>query len=732
MMRPRDVIYNALVNKHSGISARYHKVHNGTTGGKKLFSWVYLLWLNFAYYVFQCRFLGCLPQANPYESKRLFLKSGESVKHQKQKYYLAVSDFVEKLMPYDVVSFDIFDTLIFRPLSMPTDLFYLVGQKLGIMNFKNIRVWAESDVRIKYCEKWDNMEIGLSDIWEYLEEDLGVSAKLGAAVETETEKNLCYANPFMLEVWKRLEKSNKKRIIISDMYLPKECIAEILEKAGYTGAQKIYISNEYHRSKASGTLYRKVIQDLYGIDTKEGGVSLGKNIAGQKNNNVNSNGFSIVHVGDNPHSDVKMARRCGLDVLPYQNVNKDILLYRAFDMSPIIGSAYRAIVNNRLYCGLESYSMLYEYGYIYGGLFVLGYCNFIHDYVKQNQVEAVLFLSRDGDTLKQAYDYLYPEEETQYVYWSRKAAVKLGAAFDKHDFFRRFIYHKINQKYTLKEILNAMELSFLAEELEGGEPKKRIEKPFMNLRGEDELTQQNASLLRQFIEAKWDEVQQHYRGQSDAAGKYFESVLGTAKKAVAVDIGWAGSGAMVLRRLVSDVWQIPCEIVGIIAGTNTIHNSEADASEGFLQSGELVAYLYSQAHNRDLLKKHDANKNYNVFWELLLSSPTPQFQGFYPGNTGGSEQELVSSHRSGETVYLRELDITLKFGKYDKNREGIREIQKGILDFVRDYHIRFKEYPYMFRVSGRDAYAPMLAASGYGERYLREIEKNFSLQINVD
>ncbi|MFQ6804582.1 MAG: hypothetical protein ACLRT5_06765 [Lachnospiraceae bacterium] len=47
------------------------------------------------------------------------------------------------LMPYPVISFDIFDTLIFRPFSVPSDLFVLVGERLDIMDFCEIRKNAE-------------------------------------------------------------------------------------------------------------------------------------------------------------------------------------------------------------------------------------------------------------------------------------------------------------------------------------------------------------------------------------------------------------------------------------------------------------------------------------------------------------------------------------------------------------------------------------------------------------
>jgi len=143
-----------------------------------------------------------------------------------------------------------------------------------------------------------------------------------------------------------------------------------------------------------------------------------------------------------------------------------------------------------------------------------------------------------------------------------------------------------------------------------------------------------------------------------------------------------------------------------------MYNAEPDAAEPFLQSGKLVSYLYSQSHNRDLLKKHDPGKDYNVFWELLLSSPTPQFVGFY------------------------EEKPNLRFGDCDDNIEGIKDIQRGILDYINEYTDRFGSpidgtFKYMYNISGRDAYAPMLLATSHNEKYLRAISKRFSLEINV-
>lgn len=666
----RIQIYNALVNHKPGISYRYHKFHDGSTGFKKVLSWFYLLWLNFAYYVLFCRNLGKVPVAAYYEEKKVPADVSESSLVRTDG-VPEPSEFAARLKTYDVISFDVFDTLIFRPFSDPTDLFYLVGEKMGVQDFKNLRIQAEKKAREIVHRTSDGYEVTLEQIWNELADETGLDASEGIRIETETEKTLCYANPYMLEVWNELKNAGKKLVIVSDMYLPAETIKGILEKNGFAGAESIYISNEFGCNKYEGRLYRKVLDDIR------------KDIPGAK----------VIHVGDNPRSDLKMAKARGFDTAFYPNINRNQPLYRPFDMSMVVGGAYRGIIGSHIYNGLKTYSREYECGFIYGGLFVLGYCKFIHDYLVKENPDKLLFLSRDGDILKKVYDYMYPGNPTEYVLWSRKAALKLMAGCDKHDYFRRFIDHKVSDGITIGDALDSMELHGLKDKL-GAE-----------LKASDRLTTSTAGKLKAFLSSNWDAVLSSYEEQQVATKSYFAKLLEGCSKAVCIDIGWAGSGALSISFLAERVWKMPCKIAGLVAGTNTPYNSEPDASEAFLQSGKLVSYMFSQAHNRDLLKKHDPAKGYNIFWELLLASPNPCFEGYYPDGP--------------------------HFGKSDIDAEKAEEIQRGIMDFARIYTETFKSYPYMLNISGRDAYAPVLAASGNREEYLYSVASRFDIEIGV-
>lgn len=657
----RRKIYCALVNRHSGISYRYHKVHDNATSVKKIFSWFYLLWLNFCYYILFCRFLGNVPEDIIYEKKKLQNPGCEGRKYD-------INEFADKLKNFDVISFDIFDTLIFRPFSEPADLFFYVGNELGVMDFKRIREEMEYKARLIENEKSGSYEITLEDIYGLMEKETGIDGAGAMEIEKMAELKFCYANPFMKQVYDILRRAGKRIVITSDMYLDSDFLIKLLDSCGYSGFEKLFVSCEYKKNKYEGKLY-EVVKEYIG--------DCGR----------------TAHVGDNPVSDVKMAKKAGFESFCYGNVNKNTLLYRSYDMSPVVGGAYRGIVNNKLYCGLFSNAPEYEFGYVYGGIFVYGYCNFINRYCKNNNIDKVLFLSRDGDILRQAYNIIYDCADTEYVYWSRRAATKLMAAFNRYDYFRRFLYHKVNSGITVGQALEAMEL----EDMAAGLPV------------DEKLNENNVKTIKEYLQHNWDKVVKHYEMQQKGASEYYRNVLDNSKKAAAVDIGWAGSGAYSLDYLSRNVWNLGCQVIGIIAGTNTVHNAEPDASETFLRTGKIVSYMYSQEHNRDLLKKHNPNKDYNIFWELLLSSPTKQFTGFGYDENG----------------------VVLNFGKEDDNVEGIKRIQQGILDFVKDYKARFGGIDLYNNISGRDAYAPMLAASSDKERYLKNIEKLFNLDVNV-
>ena len=75
------------------------------------------------------------------------------------------SKILDKILDYDIISFDIFDTLIKRDINKPTDVFELIEEKYNIKNYKNMRIKAEKTARDNSnCE-----EVTLDEIYKNIE-----------------------------------------------------------------------------------------------------------------------------------------------------------------------------------------------------------------------------------------------------------------------------------------------------------------------------------------------------------------------------------------------------------------------------------------------------------------------------------------------------------------------------------------------------------------------------------
>ena len=63
----------------------------------------------------------------------------------------------------------------------------------------------------------------------------------------------------------------------------------------------------------------------------------------------------------------------------------------------------------------------YKLGYETFGILLVGFCEWIHNNKEQNDIKTVYFMARDGYIVKKAYNILYPDDTTQYMYISRRS-----------------------------------------------------------------------------------------------------------------------------------------------------------------------------------------------------------------------------------------------------------------------------------------------------------------------
>lgn len=609
------------------------------------------------------RALAALPLGAREEGRPLPAQESESARsHREPPRALA-----RRMAPFDVVSFDVFDTLLLRDVDRPEEVFSFVGAKLGYPDFRRLRVEAECRAREKKSRVPGAGEVTLSEIWQELERMTALPPAEGMAAEREAEAALCRANPYFLPVVAELRRMGKELVLLSDMYLPGEFLQQLVEQAGFGRFSRCLVSGEAGVSKGKGGLFR-CLREAY------------------------PPGTAFAHVGDHPLSDGARAQEQGFVPFPYENVHRAGGPFRAKDLSPLVGSVYRALVNRKLHNGRWEFSRAYEYGFVYGGLFALGYCRFIREYAQRKGVDRLLFLSRDGAVLRKLYQRLYPEDPRPvYAYWSRRAAMKVCAGLFPEDFFRRFLSHKIDGRRTLGEALHSMELEALLPGLCRS----------LKLGPAAPLTHKTARAVQDYLTEAWDQVLAVYAPQREAAGAYYKKLLKGCKRAAAVDIGWAGTGAVSLSFAAQKLWGLPCRISGLLAGTNAQSTPEWDSAEPLLLTGQLESYLFSSRENRDLWKRHDPRLGHNLFWELLLGAEEGSLVGFYPAPEEGYRLEFSPAPHG----------------------EAVGDIHRGLLDFAREFVDTEKRLGLSLPISGRDAYAPMLEVfSGKNAPYRREWE----------
>lgn len=204
-----------------------------------------------------------------------------------------------------VVSFDIFDTVLFRACGEPADIFEQTAlkaiehkalhQPLNAKEFRSLRIAAERSARNKAVTARGHAEITLADIYEELPGSL-LDRQTVLQLELDAEKEACYLNPNALSLLRYCKRSGRKIALVSDMYLSSLQIMDLLVSAGFDPqwADLLLVSSEHGCSKWDGGLYDVLLQAFPDIGPNQ-----------------------MLHIGDNLEADVKGAAGRGIPSVHY-------------------------------------------------------------------------------------------------------------------------------------------------------------------------------------------------------------------------------------------------------------------------------------------------------------------------------------------------------------------------------------------------------------------------------
>lgn len=460
-----------------------------------------------------------------------------------------IKKIIRKIDKYEYVSFDIFDTIIKRNISKPTDLFQIAF---------NLSYFENEDIRQKFikdriqCEKelWnkDNKNFTFNSIYDLLLKKYSYEKKLLDKLKNEElkwEVELCEKNYAFIDVFNYCINNNKKVVFISDMYLSKKYIEKILNKNDILKYYKLFVSSEYKALKANGNLYKEVLKEL----------------------KVNSK--KIIHIGDNFKGDYLNARKNKIKSIKIPTIISNLKFKYDENSNEDINYLYHLMNNS-----INKYENEYErMGYEYLGNLLLGLVLWIHDEKIRTNSKSILFLSRDGYIVKKAYDMIFPNENNKYFYISRRSiTVPLLSDIDTTGKIKEIIKYRKNER-----ILNYLKRCGID-----------IDNP------NDELLSCDEKKLDKYLKQYFEEIKENAKKEKDSFFDYLNE-LKIENNVLIFDIGWHGSTQNALKKILKNKYVINGAYLSLVDG-------ETPEKKAFIVSKKYPFENYSVASFRGILE----------------------------------------------------------------------------------------------------------------------------------
>ncbi|WP_169155574.1 HAD family hydrolase [Brasilonema bromeliae] len=311
-----------------------------------------------------------------------------------------------------ISSFDVFDTVLTRVVGTPKAFFLLLGKQLAgqsLINctpeaFVHARTTAEfrahSNVGEKYSlhQIYTEVAIALRLTDEQREKIMHIECAL--------ESELIRPIPIARDLIQTARKQNKRVVFVSDMYLPAEFIKEQLVRHSFwVDGDELYVSYEYGKSKATGELFRELL-NREGVSPAE-----------------------VSHYGNDLRIDVQGAKKVGLKAQHFSegNLNRyeqklESHSYATEGLSSAMAGASR-LVRLQVPVSSSKEEALRDVAAGVVAPTLVGYVLWILQQAQLMGLKRLYFVSRDGQVLLEIARRLVGKLnfscELRYIYGSR-------------------------------------------------------------------------------------------------------------------------------------------------------------------------------------------------------------------------------------------------------------------------------------------------------------------------
>ncbi len=297
-----------------------------------------------------------------------------------------------------LIAFDIFDTLLCRPLLDAESVKRIVAERVGGesgQRYLRFRAVAEGQAR-----EAAGRDVGMDEVFARL----GTLADLGREelarlrkMEEDVELACVAPRQEVLALFSRALASGKPVALISDMFLSRATIESMLACHGIVGWDRLFLSNEIGLRKDAGQLYDHVFEH-YGIRPAE-----------------------MLMVGDNERSDLQIPcdkGAVGMHVLKpvefarglprlrglVENTELGRDLQRELTLGLVIQKNFSAIGYSRLDADSLVEPTPYHIGYSVVGPLLTSLCQWLVDSAQRDGIDRLYFLAREGQLIKRVYD----------------------------------------------------------------------------------------------------------------------------------------------------------------------------------------------------------------------------------------------------------------------------------------------------------------------------------------
>ena len=656
-------LYIKLVTRNENVRAtytRYKKLHPRLHDKARILSWIYLICLILKFSVFKQKPNLKYPEAGTEKQPSI--------------------DYInEKIKQADVISFDVFDTLVLRKTNTPSDVFSILSVKTGMINFRDLRISAEKSARFVASKEKGTPEITIYDIYDCFPSIPFSERPYYMEQEFQIEKSLCYANPYLKQAYDIAVASGKPVIATSDMYWPKLQIKELLHHCGYDRFDNIFVSNEFNKGKYNGEL-QKIVSSHY--PNKK-----------------------ILHIGDNAKADyLATSKNKNFYAIFYKNIMLDGMVYRPKFASGA-GSVYQALVNAFLHCGIKPENPYFEFGYTYGGFLSYGYCQYIDRLASHKGNSKILFTARDSLAFYEIYKKHFDNFPSEYFYCSREALLKACLPYSSDIFFDIMFMAKtrLEEKISIKEALIRTELGFLQKYFAD-----------FNLNDNDLLTIETVYKLQDLFYVHLNEIVDSYKNHHNAALAYVRNAVKGYPSVFVVDLGWRGTVYALIKHLIN-----------LVDPTINVYGTEIGSTRSpipvaLIDSSWLKPYSFSHVENTDLQIKFE----HVMLVETLFSSEQASTVGYKFDKNNNPVPIFGNSENKNSTVFNE-----LKKGIY-KFCDDFNQVEKNIgiqlnisgREGYLPLHTINKSYSYMISLFGKLNATDMSASKAYS---LKSILKRY-------